>query len=101
MTQEQIQMQADKYADKYAKEYGLSDDTAFGMSLGFKAGANWRIESVWHKPDEEPDPLKGYLLVGIKPKDVNKIIYIFQNADYVLQFSCIRWAYIDDLLPEE
>lgn len=65
----------------------------------FIAGANWRINSVWHNDTEKPDTDKGDLLVGIEV--MGKTAYIRQNAYYVLQFGCVRWAYVEDLIPNK
>lgn len=71
----------------------------FLLRSGFRAGAKWRIDSVWHNDTEKPDPHNGDLLVGIEV--MGKTSYIRQNAYYVLQYGCVRWAYIKDLLPSK
>lgn len=65
---------------------------------GFIAGANWRINSVWHDASERPDTDKGDLLVIVKDA-FGKDVYVRQNAYYVLKYGCVRWAYIKDLIP--
>lgn len=67
------------------------------LETAFENGADWRINSVWHNDTEKPDPDKGGLLVGIEV--MGKTAYIRQNAYYVLQFGCVRWAYVEDLKP--
>lgn len=110
MTQEQIQMQADKYADKYAKEYGLNDATTFGMSLGFKAGANWRIKSVWRT--EAPMHSELCLIEFLRSKNIVlaysgyfedgqpyfKTCFTYATFD---MNQIARYAYVKDLMPEE
>lgn len=95
-----------EYIEKAAKEYRdtlpYCDDAKIrGMSvggeIGFIAGAEWRINSIWHNDTEKPDPHNGDLLVGIEV--MGKTSYIRQNAYYVLRFGCVKWAYIEDLLP--
>lgn len=69
----------------------------------FKAGAEYRINSVWHNAYEVPKK-KGYILVlvnggqsvfvtwhiNVTPTNWNKI---------VKENNVISWAYIEDLLP--
>ena len=69
------------------------------LETAFENGAEWRINSVWHNDTERPDPHKGDLLVGIEV--MGKTSYIRQNAYYVLQYGCVRWAYIKDLIPNK
>lgn len=65
---------------------------------GFKDGARWRINSVWHDASEMPEnkfslveydcPLTGYGYVVVPdPREVIRAI--------------TRWAYIEDLLPSK
>lgn len=97
MTQEEI--------EKAAVDSCVIERDIFNSELtpyyeqGFKDGANWRINSVWHNDTEKPDTDKGDLLVGIEV--MGKTAYIRQNAYYVLQFGCVRWAYVEDLIPNK
>lgn len=65
---------------------------------GFKDGARWRINSVWHDASEMPEnkfslveydcPLTGHGYVVVPdPREVIRAI--------------TRWAYIEDLLPSK
>ena len=65
----------------------------------YVAGAEWRINSVWHDASEKPDTDKGDLLVIVKDA-FGKDVYVRQNAYYVLKYGCVRWAYIKDLIPD-
>ena len=65
---------------------------------GFKDGAKWRINSVWHNGSVKPDTDKGDLLIVVKDA-FEKDVYVHQNAYYVLKYGCVRWAYINDLIP--
>lgn len=84
-------------AFKYGCENQVAPCMGSEFEKGFIAGAEWRINSVWHNDTEKPDPHNGDLLVGIEV--MGKTSYIRQNACYVLQYGCVRWAYIKDLLP--
>lgn len=65
---------------------------------GFKDGAEWRINSVWHEGSEKPDTDKGDLLVTVTD-EFGKDVHFRQNAYYVIKYGCVRWAYINDLIP--
>lgn len=66
---------------------------------GFRDGARWSINSVWHEGSEKPETDKGDLLVEIEVMD--KTTYVQQNVYYVLKYGCIRWAYIKDLISNK
>ena len=66
----------------------------FLFSSGFKTGAEWRIESVWHKPNEEP-LIKSSLLLIEHIDGEFELGYRFDPA------NTKRWAYVKDLLSEE
>lgn len=95
MTQEDIYKELQSNLDEPDNEW----DSIFnsGYSRGFVDAVKWRIDSVWHNDTVKPDPNNGDLLVGIEV--MGKTAYIRQNAHYVIQFGCIRWAYIKDLIP--
>lgn len=67
--------------------------------VGWDAGANWRVNSIWHDASEKPDTDKGDLIVCINV--MGGVIYVAQSASYVLKYGCVRWAYIDDLIPNK
>lgn len=67
----------------------------------FISGAKWRINSVWHAMDEVQDGKRPYIVqfnqgfrfaMFTKPIPVPK-----EQAKDVFK----RWAYIEDLMPEE
>ena len=82
--------------EESAKQYGLVNfkpDEAEAAKRGFKAGAEWRIDVVWHNMNEKPN---GRFV----------ILADFGQEEYSLGInlegieSAKRWAYISDLLPE-
>lgn len=106
MTREQIE----KAAQDKAKELRMSAnrvrtdiDVQNIFQLGFMAGAEWRINSVWHDVSEEP---KEHKLVLIEDDFCGEPDYGVWQApfpkwkDSIVHFSSKRWAYLDDLLPE-
>lgn len=70
---------------------------------GFVAGAQWRINVVWHDMSEKP---KDHKLVLIEDDFCGESDYSVWQApfpnwkDSIIHFNSKRWAYIDDLLPE-
>ena len=68
---------------------------------GFKDGAKWRINSVWH--DVEMQPEDGRLTI-VQFGD-NKCLICGNNYsewnEIVKKFGLKRWAYVEDLIPEE
>ena len=72
---------------------------------GFMVGAEWRINSVWHKPCDIAEPGKD-CLVEHMDGDGNVCICIDWRSEYEWVKACrynriLRWGYIDDLLPNE
>lgn len=67
---------------------------------GFKRGASWRIDSVWHEASEEPERNRIYLAqLGDSAFDT------FYDSGNWERFSrgvnMQRWAYAEDLLPDK
>ncbi len=113
MTQEQIKRAANSYIDDFLYnhiDYTVIHDNyetgknnaicEFGPDI-FKAGAQWRINSVWHDAQEEP--CNGKILI-VETKNYG--IFIagpnIDTKDYEClkkEFDINRWAYIEDLLP--
>lgn len=84
-------------------EHGLSCDELVEGS--FIKGAEWRINSVWHKPCDIAEPGKD-CLVEHMDGDGNVCICIDWRSEYEWVNAChydkiLRWAYIEDLLPNE
>lgn len=70
------------------------DCNADDFAEGFKLGAYWRINSVWHSPDEEP-----------RKCDIILAEMAYEDGDTGYEVgwkavpSMVRWAYVADLLP--
>ena len=68
---------------------------------GFKDGANWRIESVYHDIAELPND--GEMILALTESNIS-IICGPNNSDFLktLKDLCIvKWAYIKDLIPSK
>lgn len=71
----------------------------------FIEGAEWRINSVWHKPHDIPEVGKD-CLIEYADGDGCAHIRIDRRSEYEWVEAChydriLRWAYIDDLIPTE
>lgn len=65
----------------------------------FVSGANWRINSVYHKASEEPE--SGEMAFAICEGN-NPVIcgpYHYDWETTVENFNIIKWAYVKDLTP--
>lgn len=108
MTKEQIKNEAAEYAKgKYGGENaGMWTIAQIHAGRdGFVAGANWRIDSVWHNPHDVPEIGK-YCLVEYRTGDGDVCIRIDCRSEYEWIEAChydriLHWAYIDDLIPTE
>ena len=101
MTKEQIEKAVDEYIG-YSPEMDEGIETTMRRNA-FKDGAKWRINSVWHKPEEVPEeyrPLlvecvEGYKIWELWPDYAQEWEFIANNR------RVVRWAYADDLIPTE
>lgn len=102
MNKEEISKAALQYAqDKYCQEDNRTPQYMIAQIHagrdGFKAGAEWRINSVWHEIKDEL-PQIGRLVVNEEwfdfiaedEKDLNRIIK---------KYHFKKWAYVIDLIP--
>ena len=72
-----------------------------GYSRGFKEGAEWRINAVWHNyPEEKPNRYTATLV-----ETRNGIRVLIEKSTlgwnfYARSLDVTRWAYLDDFLPD-
>lgn len=71
------------------------------------AGVQWRINSVWHDAIEEPKNENVPILIEYSTCGIDGFCYMVCDdiLDYDIQrhvtyCTVLRWAYLDDLLPE-
>ena len=80
-------------ADNYVLRKG-------NCSEDFIAGAAWRINSVWHDASENPKLNKFFVFENKCNEWETDCLYQHQKWNlYVAVNDLIRWAYIEDLLP--
>lgn len=97
MTNEQIKNEASFYVSNIL---GL-DYSKAETEQAFKAGASWRINSVWHDAKEEPKRWK--LIIAENSDNDIELFYFISNRTWkevIEENQYIHWAYVDDLLPE-
>ena len=83
--------------EKAAEEYVMGNSASYVEC--FEAGANWRINVVWH--DVEKKPNKNQLVLFECRKTYGKGYSVNFGENYELMKNVIvRWAYIIDLLPD-
>lgn len=95
MTQEEIERAA---VDSCVFERDiLNPELTPYYEQGFKDGANWRIDSVWHDVDKELPKYNRHVVnedwfdfTAKDEKDLKRIMN---------QYPFKRWAYVDDLKP--
>lgn len=99
MKQEQIEKEIDARLEEPDNNWdGIFNS---GYSRGFREGAQWRINSVWHDRAEKADTSKELILmysngsVRVTLLNPNLTFDGFLSVDMF-----IKWAYVSDILPE-
>lgn len=99
MKREDIEMAAERNTEEYVKNGDLRGFRG-SYRLGFIAGAEWRINSVWNDANKIPD--KAELTLVEFPDGRIDIVYFHTIKSWrsmVKRNGTIRWAYIKDLIP--
>ena len=94
MTREQIEKEAMEYAERIPQ----SDERREYSREDFIAGAQWRINSVWHDDISECKDVKRWIVVEYNNGYVD-VLPDIRDLDGVKDLV-VRVAYVDDLLPE-
>lgn len=90
MTREDIEKAAGEYSGSVL---GFLDNPyMMNNHKAFADGANWRMETVWHKPNEEPISFCSLLLIENNGGEFD-LKYRFDPS------TTKRWAYVKDLIP--
>ena len=75
----------------------------FLFRSGFKAGAEWRINSVWHDASETPisgkEALVKYITGDLKIKYRVDVFCGYEWKEMCHYDKLIQFAYIEDLIP--
>ena len=95
MEEERIKRAAIELCTTEGQEGWLKD---YGV-LCFEDGARWRIDSAWHEANKEiPIPFRHIL---VEHDDGRFSVNMVGGNMKSCPLAWARWAYIDDLLPEE
>ena len=99
--------------EKAARDYALDQLGIVGLSgraeamKAFIAGAQWRVNSVWHDASEMPEKGRPFLefcrgtRCGEFYEIGGRISIKNQEWDDFYKFAgIVYWAYIDELIPE-
>ena len=95
MKKEDIKKAAQEYEDDMQYRF----DDMYSTCKAFIAGAQWRVRSVWH--DVEMQPEDGRLTLLEYGEGFNLIggPQYWEWEDTVKQLDIKRWAYVEDLIP--
>ena len=94
MNRETIEKAAIDYIKPTAGIIPVAESIA--ARLGFMAGAEWRVNSVWHDVKEKPNGMF-VILIDFGTR-LGAEEYSFGMTSEHLE-GAIRWAYVADLLP--
>ena len=96
MTREQIEKAAGEYSGSVL---GFKDNpVVMANHKAFTAGAEWRINSVWHDDISECKDVKRWIVVEYNNGYID-VLPDIRDLDGVKDLV-VRVAYVDDLLPE-
>ncbi|MBM6757394.1 MULTISPECIES: hypothetical protein [Bacteroidaceae] len=96
MKRKDIKQEAQNRCDK---RFSYLHNSAFFD--GFVAGAEWRINSVWHDINETPKDGRIIVLLG---KYGTMLLYgpnmMYYKESIIMDGGFIKWAYKEDLMPD-
>ena len=95
MEKEDIEKAAEEYTNDVCRSSLHRSGLEQYCMVDFMEGAKWRTKIVWHDAIEVPETLK-LILVENKGGSISlcRILSKKSNTE-----SWLRWAYIEDLLP--
>ena len=97
MRKKEIERKAEENAEIYSeKDIWISEDEMI-YKMGFEEGAEWRINSVWHKMCEKPNFSKLPILLQHKEGQIHFIDTTPTSWLYLEKYYN-RWVYIEDLI---
>lgn len=97
MTKEDIEKAAGDYS---GSSLGFTENNSvMAKHKAFADGANWRINSVWHDARTEIPQENRFILVI--HDDDNCTVRKLRGEISYCSLTWVRWAYIEDLLPNK
>ena len=100
MKNKDIEKAAERSTEKYVENGDLRGFRG-SYRLGFIAGADWRINSVWHYDKSMPNINEPFLLIDHKWALVLRIGCERDWAIMIKDKIFVKWAYIKDLIPNK
>ena len=100
MTREQIAKAAGEYSGSVL---GFKDNpVVMNKHKAFMDGAQWRINSVWHNNSIRPGEDCDVLVETKRGIEMDRYDIDYNELDNGTDWEAdvIRWAYVEDLLPE-
>lgn len=96
------------YSDEECADSNYVLGKNVGFKRGFTAGARWRINEAWHDEKEMPDK-EELVFCEICRNGEKAYLPLQWEADgkmtvdipFLGDCKVTRWAYLDDLLPDE
>lgn len=93
-----------KDTEKASFKFGLENQVAPGLGgelrIGFVAGAEWRINSVWHNANEQPTIDNVDIVIAYNNRIRSEFWCNFADWDKFVRTTKLEyWAYVKDLLP--
>ena len=101
MTNKDIEKAAERSTEKYVENGDLRGFRG-SYRLGFVAGADWRINSVWH--DSKDIPKESSAILAIRSDGSTEIVFftkILRWRSLIKRCGFVKWAYIKDLIPNK
>lgn len=95
----------EKAARVFSCETKTDAEGKINLQNGFKTGADWRINSVWHDAKDVPQPFRAFVILHDTENDFMMLTQhsITCDSDYNVIYqendNMIAWAYIEDLIP--
>lgn len=94
MNKETINKAADEFAER---EYEVNDIDKYALHKGFYHGACWRINVAWHTDLKDAQTRRPLIVEFVSLR-----IEIFDDKRNLkgIEDLVVRFAYVDDLVPE-
>lgn len=93
-------MSAERNTEEYVKNGDLRGFRG-SYRLGFIAGAEWRINSVWHDVNQEPSEKRVLIVIESDGRisQSNFMVGVDIWEDFIKDADIVKWCYKEDLLP--
>ena len=102
MNRKGIEKAVAEYAARANPSFTNGDFDRNAVAQAFEDGAEWRINSVWHNCSKELPTIEGkwILLEVLHNGNLLCVPVKWINDELGAMPHMIRWAYLDELMPE-